>query len=216
MNLPNFEWVHFCPPFWEVRRHASLHHPLAQKYLKAPEVNWKNYFTLTKVPVKESKVGFRRHKLISMFYRRNSMRVRTLLADSTRRNNRCRRSFGWIHPTNETNLFALWFSFFAQEERPFYHDKTVNIKLSEPPCFKKPLTVLRAGSCVLSHCEQFWAESSVNNKISWNSEEHDTNIWFQYCIFHYMSEWVKSVQFIMKTYLKQQWCFFCAAAFSFC
>ena len=38
------------------------------------------------------------------------------------------------------------------------------IKPSKPPCFKKPLTVLRAGSYVLSHCEQFWAESSVNNK----------------------------------------------------
>ena len=129
----------------------------------------KSYFTLTKVPEKESKVGFRRHKLISMFYRRNSMRVRISFADSTRRNNRYRRSFGWIHPTNETNLFALWFSFFIQEQRPFYHDKTVNIKPSKPPYFKKPLTVLRAGSCVLSHCEQFWAESSMNNKICWNS-----------------------------------------------
>ena len=99
------------------------------KVSKSTRNKLKNYFTLTKVPVKESKVGFRRHKLISMFYRRNSMRVRISFADSTRRNNRYRRSFGWIHPTNETNLFPLWFSFFTQEERPFYHDKTVNIKL---------------------------------------------------------------------------------------
>ena len=122
------------------------------KVSKSARNKLKNYLTLTKVPEKESKVGFRRHKLISMFYRRNSMRVRISFADSTRRNNRYRQSFGWIHPTNETNLFALWFSFFTQEQRPFYHDKTVNIKPSKPPCFKKPLTVLRAGSCVLSHC----------------------------------------------------------------
>ena len=119
------------------------------------------------------------------------MRVRISFADSTRRNNRYRRSFGWIHPTNETNLFALWFSFFTHEQRPFYHDKKVNIKPGKPPSSKKPLTVLRAGSCVLSHCEQFRAESSMNNKICWNSYEHDTNNWFQYCIFHYMSDRVK-------------------------
>ena len=118
------------------------------KVSKSARNKLKNYFTLTKVPVKESKVGFRRHKLISMFYTRNSMPVRISFADSTRRNNRYRQSFGWIHPTNETNLFALWFSFFTQEQRPFYHDKTVNIEPSKPPCFKKPLTVVKAGSCV--------------------------------------------------------------------
>ena len=60
------------------------------------------------------------------------MRVRISFADSARRNYRYRRSFGWIHPTNETNLLALWFSFFTQEQRPFHHDKTVNIKLIKP------------------------------------------------------------------------------------
>ena len=147
-----------CPSLCSILRGPSaciITSSSPTKVSKSARNKLKNYFTLTKVPEKESKVGFKRHKLISMFYRRNSMRVRISFADSTRRNNRYRRSFGWIHPTNETNLFALWFSFFTQEQRPFYHDKNVNIKPSKPPCFKKPLTVLRAGSCVLSHCEQF-------------------------------------------------------------
>ena len=97
---------------------------------------------MIKVPEKESKVGFRRHKLISMFYWRNSMRVRISIADSTRWNSRYRRSFGWIHPKNETNLFTLWFSSFTQEQRRFYHDKTVNIQPSKPPCFKRPKKVV--------------------------------------------------------------------------
>ena len=163
-----------CPSLSSILRGPSaciITSSCLTKASKSARNKLKNYFTLTKVPVKESKVGFRRHKLISMFYTRNSTPVRISFADSTRRNNRYRQSFGWIHPTNETNLFALWFSFFTQEQRPFYHDKTVNIEpqASKPPCFKKPLTVVKAGSCVLSHCEQFWAESSMNNKISWNS-----------------------------------------------
>ena len=136
------------------------------KVSKSTRNKLKNYFTLTKVPEKESKVAFRRHKLISMFYRRNSMRVRISFADSTRRNNRYRRSFGWIHPTNETNLFALWFSFFTQEQRRFYHDKTVNIQPSKPPCFKRPKRKNRRPSSELAPAfyhtvSSFGSESSI-------------------------------------------------------
>ena len=138
--------------------------PSLTKVSKSAINKLKNYFTLIKVPEKESKVGFRRHKLVSMFYRRNLIRVWILIADSTRRNSRCWRSFGWIHPTNESNLFALWFSFFTQAQRYFYHDKTVNIQPSKLPCFNrlaKGKTAEWPGSCVLPDCEQFWAKSSI-------------------------------------------------------
>ena len=157
MNLPNFECVHLCPPFWELRRHASLHHPLSQKYLKAPEINWKIILHWLR---------FQKKKAKSVLNVINSYPCST-------EETRCEFEFRLLILQDETiatdeasagfilrmNLFALWFSFFTQEQRPFYHDKKVNIKpskpLKKPPCFKKPLTVLRAGSCVLSHCEQF-------------------------------------------------------------
>ena len=128
-----------CPSLSSILRGPSARIITSSSLTKVSKIarnKLKNYCTLTKVPVKESKVGFRRHKLISVFYTRNSMRVRILFADSTRLNNRYRRSFGWIHPANEINLFALWFSFFTQEQRPFYNVKTVNIEPSKPPCFK--------------------------------------------------------------------------------
>ena len=49
--------------------------PSLTKVSKSAINKLKNYFTLIKVPEKESKVGFRRHKLVSMFYRRNLIRV---------------------------------------------------------------------------------------------------------------------------------------------
>lgn len=122
----------------------------------------KNYFILIKAPEKESKVGFRRHNIRSMFNRTNSIRVRISFVDSTRRNNSYQPSFGLIYYTNELKLFTLWFSFLTQEQRHFYHDKRVNIQPNKPPCFKRPIMKNHWPSSKLApalyHTEQFWAE----------------------------------------------------------
>ena len=146
---------------------------------------------MIKAPEKESKVGFRRHNIRSMFNRTNSMRVRISFVDSTRRNNSYQPSFGLIYHTNERKLFTMWFSFFTQEHRHFSHDKTVNNKPNNPPCFKRP--IMKTADRPQNWLLRFITLSSfgLSGKISWNSSEHDTNIWFQCWILNYMSEWVK-------------------------
>ena len=78
-----------CPSLSSILRGPSAYIIASSsltKVSKSAGNKLKIYFTLTKVPEKESKVGFRRHKLndlISTFYIRRSMPVRISFVDST-------------------------------------------------------------------------------------------------------------------------------------
>ena len=110
MNLANFEYIHLFPPFWGVLRHAVLRPALPEKYLKAPELNWKLVLHWRRFQKKKKQSRFGHHKLNhrnSTVYIRSSKPVRISFVDSTRRNNRYQPSFGLMYHTNEVTYVLI-------------------------------------------------------------------------------------------------------------
>ena len=162
MNLPN--WV--CSSFPSIFRGpsvAGLHPPLSEKYLKAPQINWKIISFWLRLLKKKAKsvLDVITSDPCSTEQTRYEFEFRLLIPqDETIVTNQA--SAWFITDTNELKLFTLWFSFLTQEQRHFYHDKRVNIQPNKPPCFKRPIMKNHWPSSKLApalyHTEQFWAE----------------------------------------------------------